>query len=108
MKSYDVINDEIAYNHMEKKEEWVKVEPKSHGQRKRQNKRFRISEEITDREVILHNIPTLIGGAPAGKESDGKRVIKILKELHKGGYKIQNGDVTSTARQVRNNRKVGY
>jgi hypothetical protein len=108
MKSYDVINDKIAYNHMEKKEEWVRVEHKSHGQRKRQNKRYRLSEETTDREVILHNIPTLINGAPAGKESDGTRVIKILKELHKGGYKIQNGDVTGTGRQVRNNRKVGF
>jgi hypothetical protein len=108
MKHYQVINDKIAYNYMEKKEEWVKVVPKSHGQRKRQNKRFKISEEITDREVILHNIPTLIDGAPASKESDGTRAIKILKELLKGGYKIQNGDVISTARQVRNNRKIGY
>ena len=34
MKHFQVINDKIAYNYMEKKEEWVKVVPKSHGQRK--------------------------------------------------------------------------
>ena len=104
MKSYGVINDKIAYNHIVTKKEWVRVEHKSYGQRKRQNKRYKQSEEATDREVILHGIPTLVNGVPAGKESDGTRVIKILKELCKGGYKITNGDVTSTGRQVRNNR----
>jgi hypothetical protein len=108
MRSYGVINDNIAYNHIETKEEWVRVEHKSYGQRKRQNKRYKVNEEVTDREVILHGIPTLVDGAPAGKESDGTRVIKILKELRKGGYIVKNGDVTSTGRQVRNNRKPGF
>jgi hypothetical protein len=51
MKSYGVINDNIAYNHIETKEEWVRLEHKSYGQRKRQNKRYKVSEEVTDREV---------------------------------------------------------
>jgi hypothetical protein len=108
MKSYGVINDNIAYNHIETREEWVKVEHKSDGQRRRQNKRHKEDEEVTDREVILHGIPTLVDGAPAGKKSDETRVIKILKELRKGGYIVKNGDVMSSGRQVRNNRKPGF
>ena len=38
--------------------------------------------QVVEKEVVLHGIPTLINGAPAGKKSDEARVKKILRELH--------------------------
>jgi hypothetical protein len=95
LETYGVINDNIAYGHIEMKDEWKIVEHKSDSQKRRQNKRHKEDEEVTDREVILHGIPTQIGGAPAGKKSDETRVIKILRELRKGGYEVKNGDALS-------------
>jgi hypothetical protein len=108
LETYDAINDNIAYGHIEKKQEWKIVEHKSESQKRRQNKRHKEDEEVTDREVILHGIPTQIGGVPAGKKSDEARVIKILRELRQGGYEVKNGDVLSTCRQIRNMRKPGF
>jgi hypothetical protein len=64
-------------------------------------------EEVI-KEVILHGIPTLIKGVPAGRKSDETRVKKILRELRPGGFEVKNGDVVSTSRQVRNARKPGF
>ena len=108
-KTYQVINDDKGYNFMEKEEEWVKIVSKTKNQRRRQNRRFKISEESSDKEVILHNIPTLDrAGVPETAEADTDRAIKVLRELRGGGYRLKNGDITGTTRQVRNNRKVGF
>jgi hypothetical protein len=108
-KTYQVINDDKGYNYMEKEEEWVKIVSKTKNQRRRQNRRFKISEESSDKEVILHNIPTLDrAGVPETAEADTDRAIKVLRELRGGGYRLKNGDITGTTRQVRNNRKVGF
>ena len=89
---------------MEKEEEWVKIVSKTKNQRRRQNRRFKISEESSDKEVILHNIPTLDrAGVPETAEADTDRAIKVLRELRGGGYRLKNGDITGTTRQVRNN-----
>jgi hypothetical protein len=108
-KTYQVINDDKGYNFMENEEEWVKMESKTKNQRRRQNRRFKISEESSDKEVILHNIPTLDrAGAPETAEADANRAIKVLRELQGGGYTLKNGHIIGTTRQVRNNRKVGF
>jgi hypothetical protein len=108
LETYDVINDNVAYGHIEKKSEWKTVEHKSEGQKRRQHKRHKEEEKETNEEVILHGIPTLIRGVPAGKKSDEARVKKILRELRSGGYEVKNGDVISTSRQIRNMRKPGF
>ena len=104
-KTYQVINDDKGYNFMESEVEWIKIESKTKNQKRRQNKRFKISEESSDKEVILHNIPTLDrAGVPETAEADADRAVKVLRELQRGGYTLKNGHITGTERQVRNNR----
>jgi hypothetical protein len=108
-KTYQVINDDKGYNFMESEVEWIKIESKTKNQKRRQNKRFKISEESSDKEVILHNIPTLDrAGVPETAEADADRAIKVLRELQRGGYTLKNGHITGTERQVRNNRNKGF
>ena len=103
-KTYQVINDDKGYNFMESEVEWIKIESKTKNQKRRQNKRFKISVESSDKEVILHNIPTLDrAGVPETAEADANRAIKVLRELQGGGYTLKNGHIIGTERQVRNN-----
>ena len=106
--TYDVINDDITYGHIERKTKWKTVEHKTDGRKRREHKRHLEDVEEVVKEVILHGIPTLIKGVPAGRKSDESRVKKILRELRPGGFKVENGDVVSTSRQVRNTRKPGF
>ena len=53
------------------------------------------------KEVILHGIKILAHVGP-DKDSDKHRVQKILKELKPGVFKIRNGDIAGTKRQIRN------
>jgi hypothetical protein len=108
LDTYEVINDDVTYGHIEKKTEWKTVEHKTDGRKRREYKRHMEDVEEVIKEVILHGIPTLIKGVPAGKKSDETRVKKILRELRPGGYEVKNGDVVSTSRQVRNMRKPGF
>ena len=91
-KTFQVINDKKGYNFMETEEDWIKIESKTKNQKRRQNTRFKISEELSDREVILHNIPTLDrAGAPETADADADRAVKVLRELLGGGYTLKNG-----------------
>ena len=106
-KTFQVINDSKGYNHMETKEDWIRIESKTKNQKRRQNARYKISEDLSDREVILHNIPTLDrAGAPETADADADRAVKVLRELLGGGYTLKNGHITGTERQVRNNRNI--
>ena len=104
-KTFQVINDTKGYNFMETEEDWIKIESKTKNQKRRQNARYKISEDLSDREVILHNIPTLDrAGAPETADADADRAVKVLRELQGGGYTLKNGHIIGTERQVRNNR----
>jgi hypothetical protein len=106
--TYDVINDDITYGHIERKTEWKTVEHKTDGRKRREHKRHLEDVEEVVKEIILHGIPTLIKGVPVGRKSDEARVKKILRELRPGGFEVKNGDVVSSSRQVRNTRKPGF
>jgi len=108
-KTFQVINDSKGYNHMETEEDWIRIESKTKNQKRRQNARYKISEDLSDREVILHNIPTLDrAGVPETADADADRAVKVLRELQGGGYTLKNGHIFGTERQVRNNRnKIG-
>jgi hypothetical protein len=87
--------------------EWKTIPLKSDNTKKREHKRHLEDLAQVEKEVVLHGIPTLINGAPAGKKSDEARVKKILRELRPGGYEVKNGNVEGSSRQIRNTRKVG-
>jgi hypothetical protein len=86
--------------------EWKTIPFKSDSTKKREHKRHLEDLAQVEKEVVLHGVPTLINGAPAGKKSDEARVKKILRELRPGGFHVKNGDVEGSSRQIRNTRNV--
>ncbi len=88
--TYDIIGEDGL---IERMTEWKTIPFKSDSTKKREHKRHLEDLAQVEKEVVLHGVPTLINGAPAGKKSDEARVKKILRELRTGGYEVKNGDV---------------
>ena len=80
---------------------------RSEKQTTRENNRHLGDQERALTEAILFDIPTKNPESTyTTKDQDAEYVIRILKELSKGGYKIKNGDVVSMICQWKNTRQV--
>ena len=81
------------------------VPSRSEKQTTRENNRHLRDQERALTEAILFDIPTKNpDGTYTTKDQYAEYMIRILKELSKGGYKIRNGDVVATIRQWKNTR----
>ena len=102
-----VINPET--NNVERIEQYKVIPYKSEKQRQRENRKHKANLVDVVKEVILFDIPTKNqDGEIASKKSDNAYVIDIMRELKRGGFKVKDGDIVDTVRQVKNTRHPDF
>ena len=73
---------------------------RSEKQRQRENRKHKKNMDDVLKEAILFDIPTRDqNGDIASKASDMEHVVRILKELKRGGFTVKDGDVVNTVPQ---------
>ena len=87
----------------------VHYEPKkpelTEQQKKRRKTKWEIDRAKTDKEVIIFMIPTRDAeGKINSRDYDNFHVVRLFKELARGGYFIKPGDIAGTIRQIQNDR----
>ena len=81
------------------------VPTRTEKQVKRDNNRHKKNLEEVVCESVLFGIPTRNSdGNIASKASDMAHVVRILRELIRGGYEVKDGHVVETVRQWKNTR----
>ena len=74
-------------------------------QKKRRKTKWEKDREKTDKEVIIFMIPTRDAeGRIHSRDYDNTQVVRLFKELARGGYFIKPGDINGTSRQIQNDR----
>ena len=74
-------------------------------QKKRRKTKWEKDREKTDKEVLIFKIPTRDeAGRIHSREYDNAQVVRLLKELARGGFFLKPGDIAGTIRQIQNDR----
>ena len=74
-------------------------------QKKRRKTKWEKDREKTDKEVLIFLIPTRDeAGRIHSREYDNAQVIRLLKELARGGFFLKPDDIAGTVRQIQNDR----
>ena len=74
-------------------------------QKKRRKTKWEKDREKTDKEVLIFMIPTRdAAGRINSREYDNAQVIRLLKELARGGFFLKPDDIVGTVRQIQNDR----
>ena len=74
-------------------------------QKQRRNNKWKIDQDRADTEIVVFGIKTRDENNDIHtKEYDNNQVIKLLKELKRGGFILKTGVIIHTIRQVRNDR----
>ena len=74
-------------------------------QKKRRKTKWEKDREKTDKEVLIFLIPTRdVAGRIHSREYDNAQVVRLLRELARGGFFLKPGDIAGTIRQIQNDR----
>ena len=74
-------------------------------QKKRRKTKWEKDREKTDKEVLIFLIPTRDeAGRIHSREYDNAQVVRLLRELARGGFFLKPGDIAGTIRQIQNDR----
>ena len=74
-------------------------------QKKRRKTKWEKDREKTDKEVLIFMIPTRdAAGRIHSREYDNAQVVRLLRELARGGFFLKPDDITGTVRQIQNDR----
>ena len=74
-------------------------------QKKRRKTKWEKDREKTDKEVLIFKIPTRdVAGRIHSREYDNAQVVRLLRELARGGFFLKPGDIAGTIRQIQNDR----
>ena len=74
-------------------------------QKKRRKTKWEKDREKTDKEVLIFLIPTRdAAGRIHSREYDNAQVVRLLRELARGGFFLKPDDIAGTIRQIQNDR----
>ena len=74
-------------------------------QKKRRKTKWEKDREKTDKEVLIFMIPTRdAANRIHSREYDNAQVVRLLRELARGGFFLKPDDITGTVRQIQNDR----
>lgn len=99
----DYMNIDPETDNVKLVKDFKSVPTRSEKQINREKKRHKKNLDEVLCEVILFDIPTRNrNGDIASKNEDKDHVVRILRELKRGGYTVKTGDVIETVRQWKN------
>ena len=74
-------------------------------QKKRRKTKWEKDREKTDKEVLIFLIPTRdAANRIHSRDYDNTQVVRLLREIARGGFFLKPGDITGTVRQIQNDR----